>query len=139
MSFRVTECALPVSWFLTNCCVIVEPPWTADLCSMSAQERAPHAADVDAAVLVEPPVLRRDDRLLDPRRDLVALHEHAALAAAKHGEDRVTVAGVDVPVDLLPRGLLERVEPGQLLADGQHETEREGRHRKDAQDTDEGE
>src|SRR5436309_6264971 len=43
-------------------------------------EGAPHAAKVDAPVLVEAAVLRRDDRLFDPRRDLGALHEHPALA-----------------------------------------------------------
>ena len=103
------------------------------------EERAAHAADVDAAVLEEAPVLRRDDRLLDPRRDLVALHEHAALAAAEHGEDRVAVGRVDVAVDLLLRRLLERVEPAQLLADRDDEAVGERRGSQHAQNTDEGE
>ena len=81
------------------------------------EERARHAADVDAPMLVEALVLGRDDRLLDPRRDLPALHENAALAAAQDGEDRVAVGRVDVAVDLLLRGLGEGVEAVQLLAD----------------------
>src|SRR5438477_5768666 len=103
------------------------------------EERAAHAPDVDAAVLEEALVLRRDDGLLQPRRDLAALDEHAALAAAQHRKDRVAVARVDVAVDLLSRRLLERVEPGQLLAHGQHEAEGEGGDREYAQDPDEGE
>ncbi len=102
-------------------------------------ERTAHAADVDSAVLVEPLVLCRDDRLLDPRRDLLAVHEHAALAAAQHRENRVAVARVDVAVHLLPRRLLERIEPGQLLADGEDQPVRERSDREDAQDADEGE
>ena len=80
------------------------------------EKRAAHPADVDPAVLVEAPVLRRDDRLLHPGVDPVARHEHAALATAEDGEDRVTVGRVDVAVDLLLRRLLEGIEAAQLLA-----------------------
>src|SRR5262249_60552440 len=44
------------------------------------EQSAAHPADVDPAMLVEAPVLRRDDRLLDPRVDRSALYKHAALA-----------------------------------------------------------
>ena len=102
-------------------------------------EGARHAADVDPAVLVEAAVLGRDDRLLDPRRDLAALHEYAALAAAEDGEDRVTVARVDVPVDLLPRRLCEGVEPAQLLTDRHDEAVGERRQREDTENAEKGE
>ena len=58
--------ALPLIAFLTNCCVIVEPPWTRPAVGDVGPERAQDAAEVDAAVLVEALVLDRDDRLLDP-------------------------------------------------------------------------
>ena len=102
-------------------------------------ERAPHAADVDAAMFVEALVLGRDDRLFDPRRDLVARHEHAALAPSEDRENGVAVACVDVAVDLLARRLRERVEPAQLLADRDDNPVRERREREHAQDADESE
>ena len=66
------------SWtyvFLTNCCVIVEPPSTTCLVRTSARPRG-DAAEVDAAVLEEALVLDRDDRLLHQRRDLVRVDDH---------------------------------------------------------------
>ena len=45
------------------------------------------AAQVDAAVLVEAPVLDRDDRLLHDRRDLVGTEDGAGLVAAQHRQD----------------------------------------------------
>ncbi len=92
------------------------------------EKRARHAAKVDAPVLEEALVLRRDDRLLHPGGDVRALHEHAALSTAEHGEDRVAVGGVDVAVDLLLRRLLQRVEAAQLRVDGDDESEGERRH-----------
>src|SRR5919199_542513 len=68
--------------FLTSCCVIVEPPWT-------------------TLMFVKPFVLDVDDRVLHDRRDLVRLHEDAALGATQRREDRVVVVRVDVPVDLV--------------------------------------
>ena len=100
-------------------------------------ERARHAADVDSTVLVEALVLGRDDRLLHPRADAVARHEHPALAAAQHGEDRVAVARVDVAVDLLSADMRERIEAAELLVDGEDQPVRERRQRKQAQDADE--
>ena len=100
---------------------------------------ASHTAKVDAPVLVEAAVLRRDDRLFDPRRDLGALHEHPALAAPENGEDRVAVAGIDVAVDLLPGRLCERVEPAQLLADRDDEPIRERRERENPEHAEQGE
>ena len=40
-SLRVIVGSLPVSEFFTNCCVIVEPPWTAPWWRMSAQSARP--------------------------------------------------------------------------------------------------
>src|SRR5581483_2983762 len=99
-------------------------------------ERARHAANVDAAVLVEALVLHRDDRLLDPGRDGVRGHEDTALRPAQHGEDRVAVAGVDVAVHLLVL-VAERVEPAQLLADREDDAVRKGRQAEEAEDGDE--
>ena len=101
-------------------------------------ERPRHAADVDAAVLVEALVLGRDDGLLHPRRDLLARDEHAALVAAEDVEDRVAVGRVDVAVDLLAL-LVERIESLELLADGHDEAVGEGGGRENAQHADEGE
>src|SRR5579862_8561687 len=99
-------------------------------------ERATEAADIHRAVLVEALVLRRDDRLLHPRRDLVGLHEDAALRPAQDGQDGVAVRGVDVAVHLLPP-LMERIEAAQLLADRDDDAVRERRHGQDAEDGDE--
>ena len=102
------------------------------------QECAPHAAKVDAAVLVEPFVLGRDDRLLHQRRDLPARHEDAALVAAQDVENRVPVGGVDVAVDLLVL-LAQRVEPLELLPDRKDEAVRECGRREHAQHGEESE
>ena len=45
----------------------------------------------------------------------------------------MTVAGVDVPVDLLPRRLCEGVEPAQLLTDRHDEAVGERRQREDTE------
>ena len=102
-------------------------------------EGATHAPDVDAAVLVEAAVLDGHDRLLDPRGDLIARDEHAALAAAEDGEDRVAVGGVDVAVHLLALRLLERIEPAQLCADGHDGAVRERRPCQNEEDGEKGE
>jgi hypothetical protein len=99
------------------------------------EERAAHPAQVDAAVLPEAPVLGRDDRLLQPRRDLGARHEHTALRAAQDGEDRVAVVRIDVAVHLQPV-LLGWVEAPELLPDGEHEPEGERRRREHSQHRD---
>ena len=67
-----------VRWFsaaseiFTNCCGIVEAPWTAPPEVTSSNGGAGDAAEVDAAVGVEAAVLDRDDRVLHRRRDLVS-------------------------------------------------------------------
>ena len=101
-------------------------------------ESAPHAAHVEAAVLVEPAVLRRDDRLLHEEADPVGRHEHAALRPAEHCEDRLPIVRVDVAVDL-PALLRRRVERAQLAADRRHHPEHERREREHTQDRQEGE
>src|SRR2546430_1276336 len=60
-------------------------------------------------------------------------------AVAEDGEDRVTVACVDVPVDLLPRRLCEGVEPAQLLTDRDDEAVGERRQREDTENAEKGE
>ena len=74
--------------FFTNCCVIVEPPCTTLLLPDVRPDGAQDPAEVDAAVLVEPPVLDRDDRVLHPAGDLVGLDQDAALAAAQSRRGR---------------------------------------------------
>ena len=63
-------------------------------------ERTCHAAEVDAAVLVEALVLDRDDRMLQPRRDSLRRDDDPRLRPAQDREHRVVVRGVDVGVRL---------------------------------------
>src|SRR5439155_16945124 len=86
-------------------------------------ERAHDAANVDAAVLVEAPVLGRDDGLLHPGRDLIRVDEDAILVAAQDGEDRLAVARVDVAVLLLVA--VRRIARGKLAGDRTDQPERE--------------
>ena len=67
---RLIERLLVRYAFLTNCCVIVEPPWTTFLLRDVLPDGAQDSVQVDAAVLEEALVLDRDDRLLHQRRDL---------------------------------------------------------------------
>ena len=82
-SFRVTVRSFPVSEFLTNCCVIVEPPWTAPLCLTSAhsaramprmsmprcsQKRLSSAATIACFIHGEIAALDTSTRLCEPRR-----------------------------------------------------------------------
>ena len=97
-------------------------------------ERARHPVHVDAAVLVEPLVLDRDDRLLHLRRDLARGDDHPCLRAAEHGEDRVPVARVDVAVDLLV--VRRRVESRNLRCDRRDQPEPERRRPQHAEDDD---
>ncbi len=82
-------------------------------------------AEIDAVVLVEPPILDRDDRVLHQRRDLVRLEQHAALVASQDGEDRLAVVRVDVAVPLRLH-LVAGVELRDLAGERGHEAEREG-------------
>ncbi len=84
------------------------------------------AAQVDAAVLVEAPVLDRDDRLLHDRRDLVGTEDGAGLVSAQHRQD-LTVGGVDVAVLLDAVVGVGRVDRRDIRGDGGHEAEGEGR------------
>ena len=118
--------------FLTNCCVIVEPPSTMLFWRTSCQSGAGDAADVDAVVLEEALVLDRDDRLAHDRRDVVGADEHAALVAAQHREDALAVRRVDDAVDL--RVLRARVERRDLAGDRPHEAEGERQSRRDDED-----
>ena len=77
---------------------------------------APDAADVDAAVLPEPPVLDRDDRVLHPGIDLVGLDEHSALVTAQPGQDGLAVGRIDEPV-LFQGALSDRAELRNLARD----------------------
>ena len=52
-------------------------------------DRAQDAADVDAVVLVEALVLDRDDRVLQPRRDVLGVDDDARLRPAEDREDRL--------------------------------------------------
>src|SRR5258708_27722558 len=63
--------------------------------------RAEDPPHVDPAVLVEALVLDRDDRVLQPRRDLARGHDHPRLRPAQDLEDRVPVTRVHVRVRLL--------------------------------------
>jgi hypothetical protein len=129
-SFRLTVRSSPVNWFLMNCCVIVEPPWTM-FCEVGPN-RSRHALDVDALVLPEAPVLDRHDRLLHHRGDLVGLDDDPALGPAQDGEHGLAVGRVDV-AEPLGSPLLPRLELGELAGDRAHEPIRE-RHRHQARD-----
>ena len=74
------------SEFLTNCCVIVEPPWTAFCGEDVLVEGAADAAQVDAVVGVEAAVLDRDDRVLHDRRDLVSRRKDPLLVAGQDAD-----------------------------------------------------
>ena len=69
------------SAFFTNCCVIVGAALHHPLLHDVLVERAADAAQVDAVVGVEAPVLDGDDRVLHHRRDLVLAQEEALLVA----------------------------------------------------------
>ena len=71
-------------------------------------ERARDALDVDAAVLVEAPVLDRDRRLRHPRADLAERHRLAVPLGRDRAEQRV-VGGVDERV-LADRDRPQRVQ-----------------------------
>src|SRR5262249_22150335 len=100
-------------------------------------ERARHAADVDAAMLVEALVLDRDDRALQPRRDRVRPDDDARLVAAQDGEHGVAVRRVDIGVRLRP--LVRRVELRDLCSDRGQETEGERHGAQRPKDKKEGE
>ena len=83
LSFRVIVGALPVSAFLTNCCVIVEPPCTVDWWRMSAQrarampcrsmppcsqKRLSSVATIACFIQAEMSLLETSTRLWEPRR-----------------------------------------------------------------------
>ena len=94
------------------------------------EQRAGHAAQVDALVLVEALVLDRDDRVLHRRRDLVGGDEDAVLVV---GQDRQRTAAI-VEQDRLLRvaELLLVLELGQVGGDRHHHPEHgrdEGEHR----------
>ena len=71
---------------MTNCWVIVEPPWTAPPERMSCCSGSGDAEEVDPAVLVEALVLDRDDRLLHRRRDLLGLEQDPPLVPGQGGQ-----------------------------------------------------
>ena len=96
------------------------------------------SAEIDAVVLVEPPILDRDDRVLHQRRDLVRLEQHAALVASQHGQDRLAVVRVDVAVSL-GLDLVAGVELRDLAGQRGHEAEREGGRAEQRQEPQEGE
>lgn len=87
--------------------------------------RPSHGEGIDAVVLVEALVLDRDDRVLQPRRDLLRRDDDARLRAAQDGEHRVAVRRVDVGVRLRP--LPRRVELRDLGSDRGQETDGERR------------
>jgi hypothetical protein len=96
-----------------------------------------HAAHVDAAVLVEAAVFGRDDRVLQPRRDLVRLDDDPRLFAAEDREDGLVVRGVHVGVRL--RALRLRVELRDLRGDSRQQPKRERRCPQEAEYGEEGE
>ena len=99
-------------------------------------ERATDTAQVDAAVLVEPLVLDRDDRLPHQRRDIVdRLDQHAALVATEHRQHarRRGVRVVDDAVKLVRALLAPGVERRDLARDRANQTEAERRARHDEQ------
>ena len=85
-------------------------------------DRAHDASHVDAAVLEEPPVLDRDDRLLHQVGDLVRLDDDARLVTAEHGQ-HAAVGRVDVAV--LVGVVARRIELRDLACERGHETVRE--------------
>jgi hypothetical protein len=96
------------------------------------------AANVDAAVLVEPLVLDGDDRLLHDRVDLVARDEAASLVSAEHGEDAFPARVVDEAV-LLQLRLVGGIKGGDLPRDRANEPERERCEPKQEQHSHQGE
>jgi hypothetical protein len=88
-------------------------------------DRAEDPADVDAAVLVEPLVLDGDDRVLQPRRDVLGVDHDARLRPAEDREDRLPVARVHIGVLLLVLRLACRIEIRDLRRDRDHQPERE--------------
>jgi hypothetical protein len=95
--------------------------------------------DVDAAVLEEPPVLGRDDRLLHHGRDLVRVDQDTRLRAAQHREDALPARVVDVAVLLEAVARPRRVELRQLAADPHHQPVREGHEAEQTHQEQEGE
>ena len=136
LSLREIDCSLWVSAFLTNCCVIVEPPWTTLLWRMSAQAARTMPCRSIAAVLVEALVLDVDDRVLHPGRDLVPVDEHARLRPAQDGEHGLAVVGVDVAVHRA-RLRARRIEARQLTCDRRDEPDRERRRGEQEEDREE--
>jgi len=119
---RPIDCWLVRKAFFTNCWVIVEPPWDDALVRDVGPEGARHAADVDAAMLVEALVLDRDDRVPEPRGHRGRRDDDPRLRATQDREHRVAVRGVDVGVRL--GVLLRRVELRDLGSDRGQETRR---------------
>jgi hypothetical protein len=97
------------------------------------------AVHVDAAVLEEPLVLDRDDRLLHHRRDLVRGDDLAALGADQPREHAVAGRVIDDPVLLLTLRLPDRVELRDVAADPDDEPVRERDEAEQAHQDEDGE
>ena len=93
--------------------------------------RAREPDRVDGAMLVEAPVLDRDDRLAHRVGDALGRHRNPVLLRAQDREHGLSVARIDDAV----RPLLEplRVEARDLLRDGGHEAVEHGDERERAE------
>jgi hypothetical protein len=91
------------------------------------EERTADAAQVDALVGVEAPVLDRDDRVLHHGRDLVLAQEEPLLVAGQHAE----VVAVHVGQVRVARR--RQLELRQVRGDGHHHPEDRGDRGEDAE------
>ena len=99
---RITSCSLRCmvrSWvrnrFLASCCVMVEPPCDTPRCSTLARGRARDAERIDAPVRIEAPVLDRQERLRQERRQLAQRNRRAAHLAARREHAAVEADDLD--------------------------------------------
>ena len=94
--------------FLASCWVSVEPPCMPPTPVDVADDRAADADRVDAEMLVEAPVLDRDERLRQIGRQFAEMHRRAAGVAAIGEQRAVGGENGDVGRALGDRELIDR-------------------------------